>query len=532
LNGIRLSNNNQGISHKEAFQWIQHAQHPLQHWTEITSQTICPLQSNFRSATAVKDSQDGDDDDENWYFRLMYLSIYHLFHAPAFPEMQDRQRHFETGHSSEDILSSTLDYECRDAKFLVTPFSNGGPGLGATIRNHVAATILDAIAVGRIPILLNNVAYPNVHEVLQKPSLLFSCPRGDMQCLLLPLSPCTVTLQEIQNVVPKSSSPKDMVQYLEDPQINAERIWLIPERLLVAYQSRSILNPLVTYAQQNLYKTALDLIQEYNQSAGMKPDEMQILQRAAQKIFKELPKSSFQPRLNFAYFNENFDLLHVAILYALRPNLVASKKIHTISGEMIPPDKRHLGLMIRGTDKCIREATCLTADQYQNLILDLVSTMGIEDVILSTEDQRLLHNITAMKDINFLYYKNDAIITNGDAAEWKRLKVQADRVLLSSLVILHLQLHSSHVVANCCSNFHTLLIDLYKHGCGVGTQHMCLQRHANPAYRICCLFERSGICKIKGLELRNREMKLKKGVDEKSTQGARQALLSKAQQKS
>lgn len=71
-----------------------------------------------------------------------------------------------------------------------------------------------------------------------------------------------------------------------------------------------------------------------------------------------------------------------------------------------------------------------------------------------------------------------------------------NQIMLSSISSLQLQLHTRTTVGNCCSNFHLLLKDLLSVGCGSLPFHafQCLQDHANPAYRICCSWDRSAEC--------------------------------------
>jgi hypothetical protein len=82
--------------------------------------------------------------------------------------------------------------------------------------------------------------------------------------------------------------------------------------------------------------------------------------------------------------------------------------------------------------------------------------------------------------------------------------------MFSSLVVLKLQLHSTIVIGICCSNFHNVLFDLYREGCGM-VEHgkfKCMQDLNNPDYRICCAWSKTGECGIKGQALRNRAKKV------------------------
>jgi hypothetical protein len=82
--------------------------------------------------------------------------------------------------------------------------------------------------------------------------------------------------------------------------------------------------------------------------------------------------------------------------------------------------------------------------------------------------------------------------------------------MFSSLVVLKLQLHSTIVIGICCSNFHNVLFDLYREGCGMVVEHgkfKCMQDLNNPDYRICCAWSKTAKCRIKIQAVRNRAMK-------------------------
>jgi hypothetical protein len=72
----------------------------------------------------------------------------------------------------------------------------------------------------------------------------------------------------------------------------------------------------------------------------------------------------------------------------------------------------------------------------------------------------------------------------------------SNQIMLSSISSLQLQLHARYTLGNCCSNFHLMLKDLISVGCGSNPFHTfhCLQDHTNPAYRICCSWDKSAEC--------------------------------------
>jgi len=63
-----------------------------------------------------------------------------------------------------------------------------------------------------------------------------------------------------------------------------------------------------------------------------------------------------------------------------------------------------------------------------------------------------------------------------------------DDAMLASLASLKFQMLSSLTIGNCCSNFHRLLQDLLKEGCGAAHDNtfMCMQKHPDPVLKVCC----------------------------------------------
>ena len=102
----------------------------------------------------------------------------------------------------------SYDYQCKDAKFIVTTLPN--EGFGATIRPTAVMYVLIGLATDRIPIFVANLSSLNddddeddikEKQFLKEPWNLASCPRKDMQCIFLPTTPCTVATDESPETV-------------------------------------------------------------------------------------------------------------------------------------------------------------------------------------------------------------------------------------------------------------------------------------------------------------------------------------------
>lgn len=79
------------------------------------------------------------------------------------------------------------------------------------------------------------------------------------------------------------------------------------------------------------------------------------------------------------------------------------------------------------------------------------------------------------------------------------LLVSADDAMLSAMVSLQSQLQTSVAVGNCCSNFHLIMADLFRSGCGTSANHgfTCLQDHPDPTFRVCCSWDTSPACRAR-----------------------------------
>ena len=86
--------------------------------------------------------------------------------------------------------------------------------------------------------------------------------------------------------------------------------------------------------------------------------------------------------------------------------------------------------------------------------------------------------------------------------------ISMDDVMLSTISSLKLQLLCYYTIGNCCSNFHLLLFDYLRDGCGGDTATTgsptrssqiteCLQENQDPRYRLCCKWSTAEECRKK-----------------------------------
>jgi hypothetical protein len=131
-------------------------------------------------------------------------------------------------------------------------------------------------------------------------------------------------------------------------------------------------------------------------------------------------------------------------------------------------------------------------------------------LIMTTEDeslfkQRLLFNEASQFPLDFVVNEQDSLQGSGNA---KVFGENADNIMISSLIALQMQFHAGHVYGNCCSNFHLMLFDFLREGCGLTTQTTCLQETKD--YNVCCQWTRTEECTVIRDEFRNEKENTKK----------------------
>lgn len=209
-----LNYNESGITHDLAKQMITN--NVIDHMDFVLGQTICHPEGRFRSTeSSILSTYDDSTRTtpspppfgywnvsnealiHDWEFRLMYLAIHSFMHEPAYDEYTERKE--ACGDDKMKEKFPPYDYQCKSAKFIVAALPN--EGLGATIRISGVMNVLMGLATDRIPLFVSNL--PSLDDenktFLEQPWNLASCPRKDIQCVFLPTTPCTLTMEDWKN---------------------------------------------------------------------------------------------------------------------------------------------------------------------------------------------------------------------------------------------------------------------------------------------------------------------------------------------
>ena len=198
----------------------------------------------------------------------------------------------------------------------------------------------------------------------------------------------------------------------------------------------------------------------------------------------------------------------------MRPNIPSKRFIEQHLQSILPKSldlRFSIGMPIRGSDKCKDESDCLQFDEYMKLAKEAWDEMKTEyqrmvqpnspplpsraSLIVTTEDRTVFEN--AMKynttdfPLDFVVNKDDVMQSTGNFDVLsKRFPEDSDQIMLSSMIAMSMQFHARHVYANCCSNFHRLIYDFLRLGCGVHRKPFLKRCYPN----ICCKWTSKAGC--------------------------------------
>jgi hypothetical protein len=455
------------------------------------SRTICDSKSPFVSMQTV-----GDHGKmlRHWKARLVFLAIHAHQNQPALPEVQKRnQQHCQNEMSQHNI--GPFDFECPTAKFLVVRlFSNG---IGANMRLAAVPAFMAGLATNRVVVFVNNA--PVGPDFLKNPWTLASCPRGDMQCFFMPSTPCILTQDELSNA----------------PVLRKDELRLIFRNgtLLQERQQERVLILRLSFRPQRepdnlrraLHQIALPIAQTLAQDANAQ-EQSTILQAA-----DELLQPDTIATETYNYYGANSPLFHGLLFYAMRPNQRAALALQSIVKQSLPKDyasEHSIGLPIRASDKCDVESECMSFSQYLRSVAQLWkwNETGATSIVVTTESQKVmkeLNDIVAKEKstadlpfpVRFVVNKHDVLQDSGFLQKQTSNYTQYE-AMLSAISSFQLQLTTRLTVGNCCSNFHLLLSDFLREGCGLipNNQFHCLQDHPDPDFRLCCQWDKSVEC--------------------------------------
>lgn len=328
---------------------------PFQH-------TICYKNSSFVNVHKNNDESNNDRNIRLWVTRFVYLSIHIHQHKPALLEFMERNKKQQSNEKNDchDYLNDhyqagTFDYECPSAKFLVVQlFENG---IGANVRLAAVPAFMAGLAMNRIVLFISNS--PSGPKFIRNPWTLTSCTRYDYQCFFLPVSPCVLTYQEIENAyILQKAETRSIFRHgtLSNKNNHTnDRVLIMHLTFRPQRYPNNLRNVLHNISTQILD----DFITQDNQPPptiiGNNNHTKQImfttLRAAVDKLLSDQYENNNEKQ-NFNYYGVNSPIFHGLLMYMLRPNPQAMTSIDNIISSILPSNifnsEHSLGLPIRG----------------------------------------------------------------------------------------------------------------------------------------------------------------------------------------
>ena len=310
--------------------------------SDLGAQTICLKEGRFRQSDLGNHSEHSSSQQQalvdDWEFKLMYLALHELNHAPARPEYQARKRCSKSSPATiQQNSTQAYEFECRDAKYLVT--SMQVVGAGASIRLGAVAHVLMAIASDRIPLFYSNTPKQGARW-LGTPWHLASCERKDYQCVFLPTSPCTLLYEDIKNATVIDEGIAKRLR--RGGQLSEE----YQDARVIVTESRSSpakfdkFDGIHNVVRKKIYAMAMELVNRWRiateeDTSPERQHKLEILIQAAQQIQRRDEPEEFD---HYYYGHRYYRIPHAILLYLLRPNPAAREAMAKQLEHAIPSD--------------------------------------------------------------------------------------------------------------------------------------------------------------------------------------------------
>jgi hypothetical protein len=305
--------------------------------------SICPSDSNFVNS---QPSNEPTRYIASMAMRLMYLAIHEHQHKPARAEAIARGLMMQ---KSDVNINQTIpsvqnqnvvgpfDFECDpETKYIVASIPSRR-GFGSNFRGFGIEPIMLGIMMDRVALYMNSLEFGPTS--LRWDFFYSNCPRKDMQCMFMPLSPCVLTHEDIMSAV---DLPDDDLKrfrttgYLDDKYKNAKVLVVQTNNLLVHPKGfeNSIVEKITSLLNRGLDSTGAS-------------DGMKLVHNSTSDHFllEEVKRYIFNPQ-------NQWEVWQPAALYGMRPNEFLQSELDRILGKIIPQDfdpNSAIGIPIRGT---------------------------------------------------------------------------------------------------------------------------------------------------------------------------------------
>ena len=457
---------------------------------QLLGYTICHAQGRFRDYKTRHD----DRDLQFWALRFFYLGFHLNQHQGAIEEAKlRRNNHCDLVLKQKNI--GNFDFECPNTKFIVVQLTKDA-GLGAHMRLGALNALVAGVATNRTTLLLNHGD--------KKPWSHASCDRGDLQCFYMPPSPCVITEQDLSEAYKMTNGESRLIF----------RKGMLPkshENDRVLYMTLSLVpKPFPDDAfRTNIRQIAQQIIHDL-QNIDADDRTVKLMQQSLDLILQIEPPNPDRP---YEYIGALSKPHHAAVFYTMRPKPKYAQRLKEISDHVIPKNvnpEHSFGLPIRASDKCIAESECLSFATYMDVIHQVWTKHKTKmsnniTIVLTTESKMVLDDMKAYQSevhpltFDYTFVVNTKDIMPGSGLPTDYVNSSKEEVMLSMISSIQTQLIPGYTIGNCCSNFHLLLFDFLRDGCGLALHswNQCLQENANPNFHICCQWTSTLECKSK-----------------------------------
>ena len=441
---------------------------------EIIGQSVCAPESKVYTSTSSDvisshSVKEGILLDKVLTSQLIYRAIYENQYGPAREEAKTRVNLFDQWQKQARETDSNLglfDFHCPNAKFIIFEGFTKPTGLGSHLRSRMA-----------MPVLLTGLAHGRIVHYIptaENPITIVGCDRHDLQCSFLPMSPCILTKEEIENA-PVASDDWD--DYLKNkPNQRVVKISNAVEKHFAP--------------AMRLADGKLKIIENF-WTEKQRAERLDILIRGISRIISEVyfgedvtqnQEKNDRPRFENALrkgFNDNDNFLATveaaAQLFITRPNHAMRDEISKAIKQSFPHKYNSsvaVGMPIRGSDKCYTEQECVHFDELMNQMYKEFPMDDVQYIIVTSEDMKVLDSaiIWMMKKKHapeLIINKDDIGQATGQFIPGTNPSMNLTKVMTSTMSAWAYQLRAAYSFLNTCSNFHRLFEASIEFGCSV-----------------------------------------------------------------
>lgn len=303
----------------------------------LLKHTICPADSRFLHWHSLNESTKHI---ATLTKRLIYLAIHEHQHKPAKAEALARGLMMQ---KTNITINQTyirnhgvgpFDFECDpDTKYIVTSIPSRR-GFGVNFRGFGVEPIMLGLMMNRVALYINSLGFGPVS--LRQKFFYSDCPRKDMQCMFMPLSPCVLTHDDILHGAEMSAIDLDIFRstgVLDEKYRNAKVLVVQTDNLKVHPKE---FGKIVIEKIKLLFQSQVESNHEMNPM--LKPWQLD------NKTFEEVNSYISNPR-------NQWELWEAAAMYGMRPNSFLQGEIDKVLGNILPHDfnsKTSIGIPIRG----------------------------------------------------------------------------------------------------------------------------------------------------------------------------------------